>query len=433
MSEMDGIDMVFVFADVELSAMGQSEQAGSSSEGGGQSAELSESHSPPVPSIRPQPSFSPTSRDDEGSEASRTSSDDSARSSDSIPPSISSSLRERRSGQSGFVATLLPRPRAHWGDSGTQSSPPSTQPTVRGVPPGIERILQRAFTHISGQHVMTEFMRTILEGHRRGNPPASRFAMDNLESSTCSGCDPCTICQDDIHKGCEAVHMPCKHAFHRECLVPWLEEHNTCPVCRCEVESQCPRYNQMNFDKLKGPLQPTTVSNHENPSQLPPSFDGFSSSISGAGSHLRMTIRMPFASPQRFERPESSSSDHLMEPLARPAARVARHRASLRPNTSRLGGLSSGRNRSVSPPTPPTVEVPLGKRRGRDDLEASTIDEDPKSAVVGRDLNDRKRSRPERAAAQRPAAIEVCNSEESPIASRTRNRRPPRQANKDSC
>ena len=29
--------------------------------------------------------------------------------------------------------------------------------------------------------------------------------------------------------------MPCSHLFHDECLVPWLERHNTCPVCRFEL------------------------------------------------------------------------------------------------------------------------------------------------------------------------------------------------------
>lgn len=28
------------------------------------------------------------------------------------------------------------------------------------------------------------------------------------------------------------------HFFDRECLVPWLQLHNTCPLCRFEVETE---------------------------------------------------------------------------------------------------------------------------------------------------------------------------------------------------
>jgi len=52
------------------------------------------------------------------------------------------------------------------------------------------------------------------------------------------GCS-CAICLNDFEVGAEGVtRMPCKHLYHKACLLPWLESHNTCPSCRAEVEAQ---------------------------------------------------------------------------------------------------------------------------------------------------------------------------------------------------
>lgn len=47
--------------------------------------------------------------------------------------------------------------------------------------------------------------------------------------------DTCTVCHDDYEEGATVVELPCMHCFHEDCIMPWLETHNTCPVCRKEL------------------------------------------------------------------------------------------------------------------------------------------------------------------------------------------------------
>lgn len=44
--------------------------------------------------------------------------------------------------------------------------------------------------------------------------------------------DMCTICQETLVGDAPVSRLPCRHHFHRACINPWFEEHNTCPICR---------------------------------------------------------------------------------------------------------------------------------------------------------------------------------------------------------
>mmetsp|Transcript_5560 Transcript_5560/g.4236 ORF Transcript_5560/g.4236 Transcript_5560/m.4236 type:complete len:127 (-) Transcript_5560:33-413(-) len=48
----------------------------------------------------------------------------------------------------------------------------------------------------------------------------------------------CTICYEPLSLGTKALFLPCGHTFHPDCILPWLKDHNTCPICRFELPTQ---------------------------------------------------------------------------------------------------------------------------------------------------------------------------------------------------
>ncbi|KAK2645159.1 hypothetical protein Ddye_020354 [Dipteronia dyeriana] len=47
----------------------------------------------------------------------------------------------------------------------------------------------------------------------------------------------CAICKENLASGDKMQELPCKHTFHPPCLKPWLDEHNSCPICRHELQT----------------------------------------------------------------------------------------------------------------------------------------------------------------------------------------------------
>lgn len=68
--------------------------------------------------------------------------------------------------------------------------------------------------------------------------PTSKDFLSNLHVRDIRADDElekCYVCQDDYVEGDEVVVLPCGHGYHRDCILPWCREHNTCPVCRYEL------------------------------------------------------------------------------------------------------------------------------------------------------------------------------------------------------
>ncbi|XP_038624241.1 E3 ubiquitin-protein ligase RNF115 isoform X1 [Tachyglossus aculeatus] len=76
-----------------------------------------------------------------------------------------------------------------------------------------------------------------------GPPPADKEKITSLPTVTVTqeqvdtGLE-CPVCKDDYTVGEEVRQLPCSHFFHSRCIVPWLELHDTCPVCRKSLNGE---------------------------------------------------------------------------------------------------------------------------------------------------------------------------------------------------
>ena len=89
------------------------------------------------------------------------------------------------------------------------------------VGPGLDLLLQ----HLSEN-----------DPNRYGTPPAPKEAVEALPTVKINESLQCSVCLDDFEVGSEAKEMPCKHRFHSSCILPWLELHSSCPVCRSQLQ-----------------------------------------------------------------------------------------------------------------------------------------------------------------------------------------------------
>ncbi|GLD63694.1 E3 ubiquitin-protein ligase RNF115 [Lates japonicus] len=76
-----------------------------------------------------------------------------------------------------------------------------------------------------------------------GPPPAEKEKISSLPTVSISQeqadcCMECPVCKEDFAVGEPVRQLPCNHFFHSDCIVPWLEMHDTCPVCRKSLNGE---------------------------------------------------------------------------------------------------------------------------------------------------------------------------------------------------
>jgi hypothetical protein len=81
----------------------------------------------------------------------------------------------------------------------------------------------------------------------KNKPPAARSAVEALPSAVVAAGqegegDECAVCKDGVAAGQRVKRLPCSHRYHDDCIVPWLQVRNSCPLCRYELPTDDPEY-----------------------------------------------------------------------------------------------------------------------------------------------------------------------------------------------
>lgn len=74
--------------------------------------------------------------------------------------------------------------------------------------------------------------------NQSGGSPAAQHVLDSLPTVVLSSdalLEQCTICLENMGTEEVVTTLPCDHIFHKNCIVLWLSNNNTCPLCRSKL------------------------------------------------------------------------------------------------------------------------------------------------------------------------------------------------------
>nr|XP_017240753.1 PREDICTED: E3 ubiquitin-protein ligase RDUF1-like [Daucus carota subsp. sativus] len=124
---------------------------------------------------------------------------------------------------------------------------------LRPLLPGMsELVMGRGFDRVLEHFIRSDTM-TVTQ------PPAAKAAGDALPAVKINlghiiSDAHCAVCTEAFEANALARELPCKHLYHSDCILPWLEIRNSCPVCRYELAPDVAEMDELEADNDEEPM-----------------------------------------------------------------------------------------------------------------------------------------------------------------------------------
>ncbi|GAB0092773.1 E3 ubiquitin-protein ligase Iruka [Sergentomyia squamirostris] len=69
--------------------------------------------------------------------------------------------------------------------------------------------------------------------------PKGEIGQDQIDTKL-----QCSVCLEDFQLSEKVRQLPCSHLYHENCIVPWLELHGTCPICRKALSPEAEEFSR---------------------------------------------------------------------------------------------------------------------------------------------------------------------------------------------
>ena len=143
------------------------------------------------------------------------------------------------------VVAILPRgessPSASMVRRTSDSGIPAVTLQFQGL---VAAFMGGMLSNMGNSDAARDFWWEAMETQLPGRPnPASSKVIESLPTNHIQPLerilsDRCTVCQENYKIGDKITNLPCGHCFHKDCLVPWLRQRNTCPLCRFKLKTE---------------------------------------------------------------------------------------------------------------------------------------------------------------------------------------------------